>query len=204
MEEKKTNGYFVACYVISFIIIGFYALCILIFANAIQVPAEQLIPELEAQGVEDPAGAVTLMRQMLRNYIIVLAITAVVALVIGILYVKASHLTDEQASNNYTKLLILTIVSYIFGGLIVGIISTIGLSKVAKQKDDYLRGQIVGEDGVVATNAEPQTQEPKQEEKPTDVDKIVKNLDKLEELKSKGALTDEEYEELRKKIISNK
>lgn len=175
--EKRKNGCFIAVSVLSFII-GTYC-----FIDAISIFIE-MSEGLYLDGLEDivlASGVLTLL-------------SAVYAIVQGVNFIKYSSLTNEQASKCYKRCVVWTVFSFIFTGLLCGILAVVGLKKVVKvQKQEF--------EGFFSVSNE-QVQEPiKKELTVEELERAKDKLEKLNELKLTGAITDEEYAKMRSRIM---
>lgn len=174
--EKRKNGYFKAVGILSFIMGGFYGLDALSFFG-------EITDGFYLDGMEDLAtilGVFTLS-------------IAVYAIIQGSFFIKYSALTNEEASRKYKNCIAWTVCSFVFTGALNGILAILGLTNVIKaQKEEY--------EGVrPSSNQNSQTEQ--RELSAEELDKAKDKLEKLNELKISGGITDEEYNRMRAKIM---
>lgn len=122
----------------------------------------------------------------------------IVSLLAGIKLIKMSKQTDEQASKTFRSAIIWTVMSFLFAGYLPGGLALGGLLSVhKKQKNRFSFGYVTPEQQV-----EEEKQESKYSEE--DLEKMMARLEKLEALKERNAITEEEYNSLRDQIIGKK
>ena len=212
--EKTKNKFYVASAILEFVfasIIALYSLLLIIGLANGSIMGSLAMDMVEEYG-EDALSIPEVVQELELMYsvLITFAVTSVISIpvmyVTGAFFIKYSNLTDHEADEKWGKCLAWTIVSYFFGGLLVGGLATAGLCSVqAKQRE-----RVIG----VAANWTTSTGKTvdintgnivdKQEDAlaPENLDKIRVRLEKLKELKDSGAISNEEFESLRAKTMA--
>ena len=202
MEIKK-NGYYKAVSIISYISASL--ICLLVAVVAIIAMVDPSILEeifeimLESEeyyvlGAGYADSAYVQAYSLFESYIVALGVLylglAAYTFIQASYFRKYSKLTNEQANKYFGKCLAWSICATIFSGWLVGLFAFLGLFKIQKkQKEAYLGADI---------NVEPETQDEITLEK---LEQVQLRLSKLQELKTMGALTEEEFAMMRDKVM---
>ena len=195
--ERTKNKLYVASAVLQFVFASISALYvgILIFGIATGSLFEAIEADLLIQYGGDAALVAQEIEMMITFSIFMavsMAISVAVMYIDGAFLLKYSNLTNEEAAASWGKCLAWVIVSYFFGGLLIGGLATGGLCSVhAKQKEAYLNG----EGGLV------EKEEKDDPLSPDNLENLRIKLSKIKELKESGAITEEEFTSLRNKIM---
>lgn len=204
MEIKK-NGYYKAVSIISYISASLICLLVAVVAIIAMVDASILEEVFEIMieseeyyvlnaGYADPVYAEAY--SLFKSYIVVLGVLylgiAAYTFIQAAYFMKYSKLTDEQASKCYGRCLAWCICSLIFSGWVIGLIAFLGLFNVQKkQKLDF-------EAGVTQRDKQEEQEEVTLEK----LEQVQIRLAKLQDLKTTGALTEEEFKMMRNKVMS--
>ena len=207
--EKTKNGYYKAVSIINYIGGAFMALYALLFivvaanGEALRAIYQDMIMEYsgtmsayEIQAMfEADKGLYT---AVIIGMIIGAFATTAVMFVAAARFGKFSNLSDEEANKYWGRCIAWAIVSYFFGGLLVGALATVGLCTIqAVQRKRFLNG------GVVVSTPSQNTSASASEDlySAENLEKMKQRLIKLKELKDSGAITTEEYDAMRAKVL---
>ena len=209
--EKKQNGYYKAVSIISLVvaILSSIILCFTIVGSIFDLNG--LILEFISYAYEESVGVPGEITGEVKNFTIVMIVTTCIyiacyAAVHYLAYVKLkkySRLTDEEAKNLNGKLVAWTVIMFLFSGIINGVLMLCGYTSVTKEQiENFDNSQNSVSQNTVTNQAK---QENNMESIDTkDLDAMIERLERLNKIKQMGGLTDEEYENLRKKIVDNK
>lgn len=208
--EKTKNGYYKAAAILNFVFGALTAAIVLLFIVLLasgalyEIAHEELL--MEYGGIESPEFLEAFRIEKLAINItviissIIYAGSCVVMFIAGARFNKFSYLTNEEANKYSGKALAWTIVSYFFCGVLIGILATVGYVNIqSEQKKKYLKGTTSAQNEPVAEvklNENIYTLE--------NLEKLKLRLTKLKELKETGAISDEEYNAMRDKVMGNK
>ena len=201
--QKVKNNYYVATSILYFIngalsILG--GLCYI----GIGILAASDVGGMIQAFVED--GYVLEEAQMMAQissivFIVIGSLTALMSIymfIAGVKYKKYSNLTNEEATKYYGKCIAWCVCSFLFAGMLIGVISCIGLCTVQEKQKN----------GEIGVETQPQQAEQKTENKSTitvqNLDVLKERLERLEALKQAEAITEEEYQNLRVQIMGTK
>ena len=202
--EKKENGYFKAVSILSLVcaIITFVALVIVIVAVAMDFEYFMTFFEtLENEGISN-AGEILSRTEIVAMFVMLcvyLASYVVVCIIAFVKLRKYTYLTNEEAKTYNGKIIAWVVVMFLFGGTILGIIMLMGYLNVTKVQIEQLSND--QEVGNSQNTGETQMSEALGSQ---DLDAMMERLEKLNKPKEMGGLSDEEYENLRKRIVNNK
>lgn len=209
--EKTKNKFYVAVAVLDFVFASIFVLYSLIMiltlssGSFIQLVEESLAGEYGV-GTPELAAQVEMIKTMWTGLTILMIASAAVMYVAGAYFLKYSNLTDHEADEKWGKCLAWTIVSYFFGGLLVGGLATAGLCSVqAKQRDrvtNVAANWTTSTGKTVDINTGNIVDKQEDALAPENLDKIRVRLEKLKELKDSGAISNEEFESLRAKTMA--
>ena len=212
--EKTKNGWYKAVSIIEYVFAAmFIGLTILVLCVGL-ADAAKLAEALNKANVTDIDGtAITFTEETAKSFTVGFSLmmlpSIVVMFLVAVMFGKYAKMTDQEAAARYKGAIVWTVVTFFFGGTIVGVFALIGLLTIhARQKERHFAG--LGVQGS-ATDAQPQQNETSQVDeqnqvmqenaKTTEKDiKTQERLARLETLKASGALTDEEYQQLKEKI----
>lgn len=195
--EKTKNKFYKAAAIIEFVIGGIFALAILAVLSEV-LTSNTAVYELfeeELNAGELTKGDLEYMRSLLTTACVILIACTAMFFITGAFLLKYSNLTDEQASKYFGKSIAWVVVSFLFGGTLIGILATIGLVNIqAKQKERFLKGE----------SAIPEVKEEKKDNDKyslENIEKMQQRLIILKELKDANNLTEEEYNSLREQVV---
>lgn len=157
--ERKRNNFYLACAIIS--LIGL-ALCTLTLIVWVSSKAEVLrlyqeaIAEEGQMGIDFGMSAQEIFSVMKNTLIYSMVGSGVFALI----YSLSVNMTAEAARKRWVLMIIVTVVSFIFTGLLIGILSIFGLTKQRELKDSVTITTVEDAKG----EAEPQNQDDKNNE----------------------------------------
>jgi len=206
--EKKTNKFYKAVSVLDFVFAGLgfafllFAIIGMIVNNAI---IQEILDAAIAEGYDPSTGmgaATQISYSIVVAYIVFFAIIGVaecvVMIIAGVQFGKLSEMTDEEAASTYGKAMAWSIVSFFFGGLLMGGLALGGLLTTHQtQKNNYMNAT---KESLHAK--ETQTASKKEDPlSPENMERARERLVKLNSLKESGALNEDEYERLRKEIV---
>lgn len=206
-EKKVTNKFYVAVYVLLFVFSALFILgAIMILSVSLNgVFVNMVYDSLIEQGYDAAMAEeqALMIGSLFGLYCGVLAVGAVVMIIEACFFVKYSRQTNFEAEQNYGKCLAWVIVSYFFGGLIVGGLATAGLLVVQnKQRQELANGAVwkTSDGKQVNITTTPFIVE-EDRYTPENIEKMKIRLQKLKDLKDTGAITDEEFTVLRNKVM---
>ena len=212
--EKQKNGWYKAVSIIEYILASILVFCVGIVLIAGLADPAKFAEGLNQAQIEDLSGNIMYFTaDSARNF----ALTSLVAVpeiivmyFVAVKFGKYSNLTDKEAAETYKSAVAWTIVSFFFGGTLIGIFALVGLLKNhSKQKERYnasINIQNPQVDVQMKSDAESQAEKQSQVVSETvkvsdEEDKTQQRLAKLESLKASGAITDEEYAQLKNEIL---
>lgn len=206
-EKKVTNNFYVAVYVLLFVFSALFILgAIMILSVSLNgVFVNMVYDSLIEQGYDAAMAEeqALIIGSLFGLYCGILAVKAVVMIIEACFFVKYSRQTNFEAEQNYGKCLAWVIVSYFFGGLIVGGLATAGLLVVQnKQRQELANGAVwkTSDGKQVNITTIPFIVE-EDRYTPENIEKMRIRLQKLKDLKDTGAITDEEFTVLRNKVM---
>lgn len=206
-EKKVTNNFYVAVYVLLFVFSALFILgAIMILSVSLNgVFVNMVYDSLIEQGYDAAMAEeqALMIGSLFGLYCGILAVRAVVMIIEACFFVKYSRQTNFEAEQNYGKCLAWVIVSYFFGGLIVGGLATAGLLVVQnKQRQELANGAVwkTSDGKQVNITTTPFIVE-EDRYTPENIEKMKIRLQKLKDLKDTGAITDEEFTVLRNKVM---
>jgi len=195
--EKTKNKFYKAAAIIEFVLGGIFTLSVLFVLTEV-LSSNNAVYELFEEEIQ--AGTLSIadldyMRTLLTTTCVMFVACLVVFIITGAFLLKYSNLTDEEASKCYGKCIAWVVVSYIFGGTLIGILATIGLVNIqAKQRERFLKGE-----PSISENNEKKKEEDKYSLE--NIEKMQQRLIILKELKDNNNLTEEEYNALRNEVV---
>lgn len=202
--EKVKNGYYKAVAIISYISAALITaasifLIISLMSNldfVVDTVGKILIEGAEVGEVSsDMVGLEQeTIKTMLLTESITYLFTGAYTFVQAAFFNKYSNLTNEQASKYYKKCVAWCVVAIVVSDLLIGILALVGLLNVQKKQKEAFEG--------VDLSNEQQNQAQEQEITTEKLESVQIRLEKIKELKENGALTDQEYETLRDKILA--
>ena len=199
--ERTYNGFYKAVYIICLIVaicasIAFVA-GLIILINGINDPITINVMNEYGEMVEE-----VLAPETIASYLLSLELTLAGYCVLNYCayagFKKYTYMPEEEVQSYRNRIVTWIVVFFLVDGLIVAILSLIGLLR--KKKGENLEEKKALETSVT----EPQNN-PVQESKPAGdagLDKMIERLEKLNRLKEMGAISDAEYEKLRQTIVS--
>lgn len=207
--EKKVNNFYKAVAVLCFILASLCFLGAILGFIGIGPAFEELRPELFNEAITELGYSVEAANEYVNSieaivYVIfaLCIVNGAIMIAEGVIFSKYSCMDDKTASEKYGKALAWSIVSFFFGGILIGGLALAGLLSVQKkQKEDFEKA---------CSSPAPQTEEKKQETGISleEIAKAEERLAKLKKLKDSQAISDEEYEKLRadimKKVVPEK
>lgn len=206
-EKKVTNNFYVAVYVLLFVFSALFILgAIMILSVSLNgVFVNMVYDSLIEQGYDVAIAEeqALMIGSLFGLYCGILVAEAVVMIIEACFFVKYSRQTNFEAEQNYGKCLAWVIVSYFFGGLIVGGLATAGLLVVQnKQCQELANGAVwkTSDGKQVNITTTPFIVE-EDRYTPENIEKMKIRLQKLKDLKDTGAITDEEFTVLRNKVM---
>lgn len=199
--EKAYNGFYKAVYIICLIVaicasIAFVA-GLIILINGINDPITINVMNEYGEMVEEVLAPETVASYLL-SFELTLAGYCVLNYCAYAGFKKYAYMPEEEVQLYRNKIVTWIVVFFLVDGLIVAILSLIGLLR--KKKSENVEEKESPETSVT----EPQNN-PVQEAKPAGdagLDKMIERLEKLNKLKEMGAISDAEYEKLRQTIVS--
>lgn len=201
--EKTTNNYYKAVSILCYI---FGAIAIIsgiwiIVASAI--PSSLLYQEIFSESLADFGGDVELTveytKTVLRVLIVMgvfIALSSSVLFVEGVVFGKLVNLSNKEADEQYNKALTWSIISFFFGGILIGGLALGGL--LGTQNQQRIKYYNEKEMPVVT---EVSQEKSKQSISLDKIDRANERLHKLEELKKANAISEEEYNAIRDQIV---
>ena len=205
-EKKVTNKFYVAVYILLFVFSAFFILgAIMILSMSLNgVFVNMVYDSLIEQGYDAAMAEeqALMMGSLFGLYFGLLFVVAVVMLIEACFFVKYSNQTDAEAEQNYGKCLAWVIVSFIFGGTLVGGLALAGLLVVQNKQRQSAESRAVWttSDGKQVNINTPFVAE-EDKYSPENIEKMRIRLQKLKDLKDTGAITDEEFTVLRNKVM---
>ena len=195
--EKVKNGYYKAVSIISYIAAGlitagvlFLGICLISNNVVINEIGKILIEEAEIGEVSP--DMLEFAAEMIKALLLIECITylgiAVYTFAQAFYFNKYSNLTNEEACKFYNKCVAWCVFAFLVSGLIVGILALIGLLNVQKKQKEQFENKTV-------------TASASEEISIEKLDKIKDRIEKLTELKISGAITEEEFNKMRDKIM---
>ena len=212
--EKTKNGWYKTVSILLYIFASLMAVGLIVIVIYGLTSAEKVAAVLNEMVEPDENGIMELYTaESVKSAILSLTLFSVPS--IAFMYIEAvkfdkfTFMTDAEAAANYKNCIIWIIALFFFGGTLLGILAIIGLLSVqAKQKERFLlSGVMNAEAGKETENLAEDTIFVKTEENTETAnvkskeDKTAERLAKLESLKQSGALSDEEYNDLKNKIM---
>lgn len=202
--EKTKNNYYKACAILSYIFGSLTILSglILVFVATCSTEFYEFIYN---DALVDYGGTTNLAVDYAMSVVrltigvgVMTVLTGPVTIVEGVMFGKLSELTDQEASEKYAMALTWSIVSFFFGGLLIGGLALGGLYAVQNpQRLRYLASKTAP---IVVK------EEPKKDDKELSLERIDRaneRLRKIDELKKSGALTEDEYSRIRAEIVKS-
>ena len=191
-QERKQNGFYIAVAVLLFIAIG--VMSIIVFVS-IYIMA--IGPELAETTAQESGGTVEDSSSVLVGSMAFLLVYALISIgfniFLAIFFLKHSRMTNLEADRSYNACLTWTIISFFTSGLLVGGLALGGLLSIQKkQKDNLANVQSVQPAAPIEQNSSTQQ-----------LDRLQSELLKLSNMKNSGVITEEEYNEMRKKVIKD-
>ena len=200
--ERKNNGYFKAVSIISLVLAILLSVVTLMIIFGAMIDFNTLVvtfAEIDNAGVPDADMASTY------SIVVVMFVLTILYLVGYIVFhflaffklKKYSNLTNEEAKQYSGRIIAWTILMFLISGLVSAILMILGYENVTKKQVEELAMQQNQTQVETKKNSQTETSD-------VDVlklDTMIARLEKLNKIKELGGLTDEEYEELRKKII---
>lgn len=207
--EKTKNGWYQAVSILLYIGAGLFTIGVILMLIGGLARGEQVAEVLNQAKMTDENGNVLVFTaEYVKNVVLSTSMFMLPSIVImfieAVMFGKYVYMNGQEAVATYKSAVTWTVVSFFFGGTLIGILALVGLLKIhAVQKERYLAG-VAG-----AANQNVQGQEESAEatamekvETADDIDKMQERLKRLENLKAAGAITEEEYKTLRDKIIN--
>lgn len=217
--EKTKNGYYTAVSILCFVIGGFSIISAILGLIGV-MGSEQIFFEIYNEYLAELGDATLaqeytdLVKTLTYAIFVISLIGAIPTIIEGIVFNKLKEIDDKTAYEKYGYAMGWSIAGFFFGGILIGGLALAGLLSVQKgQKDRYKNStETKNAFSQQSNNGDTFTQENStngQSEKTAEtqitleeLDKIQSRLTKLQELKTSGALSDEEYENLRAQIVS--
>ena len=207
--EKKQNSYYKAVSIISLVvaILVSVVLCFVIVGAICDI--EGLMIEVIAS-YEEYAGVPGTLTEDVRTFTIVMMVLTCIYLaeVAAFHYLayaklkKYTNLTDEEAKKYNGKLLAWTIVMFLFSGILNGVLMICGYTSITKEQVEKFDNEQNSSDQDKPIE-ESVNQSSGTSLDTQSLDTMIERLNKLNKIKEMGGLTDEEYENLRKKIVDS-
>lgn len=205
--NKKSNGMFKAVSVIALVFAIILSVSTVLYWVAALVDFESFaitFAEIETSSI---STTITLtpenmdyVRRLARSSLLVMSILLIAGQ--AFLYVvyakfrKYTELTDEEAVQYSSKIIVWIVFLFLFTGILLGLIALIGYTTITKEQvNNYKLKEIAG-----GEQTEKSVEKCTTEEK--DLDKMMDRLEKLNKIKEMGGITDEEYEKLRQDIVN--
>ena len=221
--EKTKNKWYKAISILLYVFASIVAASLLIILIEGITNTDTFVELLNKYQVPDENGVIELyspetVKALMFTSCLFMLPSIAVMYTEAIMFGKYVYMTDQEAAMSYKACVIWTVVSFFLGGTIVGILAIVGLLTIhAKQKDKYLASVVTTSENefevVKPFAADAETAETKTDtqqavtdaetktEKAEKTEKANSKLSRLEALKESGALTDEEYQELKDKIL---
>ena len=208
--EKTKNGWYKAVSIILFVFASLFVVGIIaILAVGLSDPEAlaKAINEANAStGGDYEVYTAESVKTLIWGIAFMFVPSAVIMFCEAVVFDKNIYMTDQEAAERFKSSVVWTVVSFFFGGTIVGVLALVGLLSIhERQKERYQTMAVVPEtvaNDQEQTPAKAADSQPKQEAKPeAGSDKVKKRLEKLESLKASGAISDEEYKQLKDKIL---
>ena len=210
--EKTKNKFYVACAVLEFVFASLEALSLMTMITG--VATGTLYASFEADLIAQYGGQTAEMLaelELLKSATIVVIVALIaqvtVMYVVGSYFVKYSKMTDQEAADKWGRCMAWVIVSYFFGGLLVGGLATAGLCAVQNaQRHRVISGKAdwttsTGKTVDMATGQVSSQNVQEDVTAPEYLEKLGVKLEKLKALKDSGAITEQEYAVLREKTM---
>lgn len=212
--EKTKNGWYKAVSIMQYIVASIFVVGLIIMLFGGLTQGEKVAQILnEAKLLDEKGNIMVFDAESVKT--LVLGMTMLMAPLIVVMYIEAvlfgkySYMTDAEAAVSYRTCLVWTIVMFFVGGNLPAILALVGLLKIhARQKERFVANEMAAENSVNLNNdkqSEVKEKIPAVEvsdpEKMQKENKQSERLAKLEKLKENGAVTEEEYIQLKNKIL---
>lgn len=210
--ERTKNKLYVASAVLEFVfasICALYAIILIIGAasgNLFASMESDLLIEYGGE-TEEMLSDLSFFKTFTIMMIVYLVAQVAVMYITGAYFIKYSNLTDQEAADKWGKCVAWVIVSYFFGGILIGGLATGGLCSIQNTQ----RNRVIGGDSnwttstgktVDVANGTVASQNQQEDvTSPEYLEKLRVKLEKLKALKDSGAITEQEYEMLREKTM---
>ena len=203
--QKVKNGYYVATSILYFINGALSILGGLLFAGLGLIVKNNTASFIESYledgyVLEEAQAMASVTPTVFIIMGVIVALSSIYMFIAGAKYHKYSYLTNEEATKYFNKCVAWCVVSFVFGSMLLGVLSCIGLCTIQQKQKN-------GEIGVDANYENTQTQ-PAQQNAQNDqtitvqsLDVLKERLERLEALKNANAITEEEYTSLRNQIM---
>ncbi len=204
-NEKVTNKFYVAVYILLFVFASLMlaSAVIIIIALAEGSVLLDYYNDLISQGYyeEYALTGYYVAQNLLIVYAVISCIGATVMYVEGAYFKKYSSLTNSEAEQYYGRCLGWVITSYFFGGLLVGGLATAGLCVTQNKQRRQTNVAWATSDGKVVDIQQTTIKQEEDKYSPENLEKMKLRLQKLKTLKESGAISEEEYNALREKVL---
>lgn len=205
--EKVKNPYFKAVSIISLVFAIIMSVSIGLILLAALSDLEYFVDFFLPVIIEDELGSSEVVMDAQGSALTMLVMMAIyMGGLVAFLFVayaklkKYAQMTNEEAKAYSGRIIAWIVVMFLFSGILSGGLMLAGYLTVTQKQIESLNTLPNAENK--ETNNSGIANENK--EVVQDLDTMIERLEKLKRIKEMGGLTDEEYEELRKKIVNGK
>ena len=205
--EKVKNPYFKAVSIISLVFAIIMSVSIGLILLAALSDLEYFVDFFLPVIIEDELGSSEVVMDAQGSALTMLVMMAIyMGGLVAFLFVayaklkKYAQMTNEEAKAYSGRIIAWIVVMFLFSGILSGGLMLAGYLTVTQKQIESLN--ILPNAENKETNNSGIANENK--EVVQDLDTMIERLEKLKRIKEMGGLTDEEYEELRKKIVNGK
>jgi len=205
--EKVKNPYFKAVSIISLVFAIIMSVSIGLILLAALSDLEYFVDFFLPVIIEDELGSSEVVMDAQGSALTMLVMMAIyMGGLVAFLFVayaklkKYAQMTNEEAKAYSGRIIAWIVVMFLFSGILSGGLMLAGYLTVTQKQIESLNTLPNAENK--ETNNSGIANENK--EVVQDLDTMIERLEKLNRIKEMGGLTDEEYEELRKKIVNGK
>ena len=196
--NKTKNGWFKAVSIIS-LILAIMSTIVSAVSLLLTLTGfggfSQILSEIAGAGGDEASGLLAGLLGNIQLLMIVYELMMVVGILISYLayakFKKFACMTKTELKPYNASVIIWIVLMFIFSGLLIGVLALVGYFCAPKEEYE------------VAAVVEPNEVNVVVDKQPTNTDATIERLEKLQRVKDSGAITDEEYEMLKQRILKD-